>query len=223
MIVSHNIRSSGLLVVLIAYWSSPVLGNDEYGRPALLDSRLAPASQYGAIAPVPAVLPVCRCTRSRGLFDWFRRRPAACPTDGCDLLCSGCNVHPDPPFGASYHATMQAQVARGEAALMVLHQFDFLPGEPTLNHRGRLRLQKIAHLLPQNPFPVVIESSRDNRALDEARQAGVFSELASRPFPVPAERVVIGPSPTRGLDGLDAEVIHKNLLILSGAAVPSPR
>ena len=136
-------------------------------------------------------------------------------------MCSGCNVNPEPPFGTSYDATMQAQIAKGEAALMVLHHFDFVPCQGALNYRGRLQLQKIARRALHNPFPIIIEASRHDPDLDAARHAAVIAELAF--VPVPAERVVIGLSPARGLDGLDAELIHLNLLRLTGGGIgPAP-
>lgn len=148
-------------------------------------------------------------------------------------MCSRCNVNPEPPFGTSYHAAMQSQIAKGEAALMVLHHFDFVPCQGELSFRGRLRLQEIARRALHNPFPIIIEASRHDPNLDAARHAAVIAELEL--MPIPAERVVIGPSPARGMDGLDAELIHQNLLRLTGGgagqvltggaavAVPAPR
>lgn len=150
---------------------------------------------------------------------------ANAPSDDCpptssvaaasDPLCPTCNIHPEPAFGASYNTVMRSQVAKGEAALMVLYQYDFVRGQATLNYRGRLRLQKIARLAPQNPFPIIIEANRYDPALDAARHAQVVAELGWSAFPIPAERVVVGLSPERGLDGLDAVLAHQNLLNLS--------
>lgn len=100
---------------------------------------------------------------------------------------------------------------------MVLHHFDFVPCRGKLNFRGRRRLQKIARRALHNPFPIIIEASRHNPDLDAARHAAVLAEL--KLMPVPADRVVIGPSPARGLDGLDAELIHQNLLRQMGGGV----
>jgi hypothetical protein len=110
---------------------------------------------------------------------------------------------------------MQAQIAKGEAALMVLHQFDFVPCKDRLSVRGRMQLRKIAERAAQNPFPIIIEARWEDPALDAARHTAVVAELSWLPCPVPAERVFIGPSLTRGLDGLDAEIIHQNLLNLT--------
>lgn len=213
----QSLRWSGLPVALAACWSTLALGAESFAPPA--SSTPAAAPDRGVVSPDPTGADVCRkpagdhslCGRSR--IDAKAGKKCLAQYEG---MCSGCNVHPEPPFGGSYHSTMRAQIAKGEAALMVLHQFDFVPGEAALNYRGRLRLQRIAQLVLQNPFPIIIEAGRHDPALDAARRAGVVSELARMPFPVPAERVVVGQSPSRGLDGIDAEIIHENLLKLKG-------
>jgi len=174
-----------------------------------------PDTQYDS-SGVPVECQRCRpdLHRSRGFLGWFRGHSKKNAIAEGNAMCSGCNVNPEPKFGTSYHATMQAQIAKGEAALMVLHHFDFVPCKGELNFRGQLQLKKIARRALCNPFPIIIEASRHDPALDAARRATVLSELALTP--VPMERVVIGSSPARGLDGLDAELIDQNLLRLMG-------
>jgi hypothetical protein len=58
----------------------------------------------------------------------------------------------------------------------------------------------------------VIEPTPDHPELDQARRTAVFQELAAGQLQVPAERVVIGYATTRGLDGVEAELIYQNLL-----------
>lgn len=129
-----------------------------------------------------------------------------------DAPCAVCNRHPEPPFGAANRATMAAQVAKGEAALMVLHLYDFAPGGAELNYRGQQRLMKIALRGQRNPFPIIIEATRHDPQLDSARYASVVSQLGLLPVPIPAQRVVIASSPARPMDGVDAEIVHQNLL-----------
>lgn len=129
-----------------------------------------------------------------------------------DALCAACNRHLEPPFGAANRATMAAQVAKGEAALMVLHHYDFAAGGAQLNYRGQQRLLKIALRSQRNPFPIIIEGTRHDPQLDSDRYASVVSQLALLPVPIPAQRVVIAPSPARPMDGVDAEIVHQNLL-----------
>lgn len=126
--------------------------------------------------------------------------------------CAACNRHPEPPFGAANRATMAAQVAKGEAALMVLHHYDFAHGGVELNYRGQQRLMRIALRGQRNPFPIIIEATRHDPQLDSARYASVVSQLGLLPVPIPAQRVVIAASPARPMDGVDAEIVHQNLL-----------
>lgn len=227
MIALQSLREFGLLIVLILCGNAFAFCGE--GEPTL-----AATAQYrDPLVPIPDPGTTglagpggsvdCQCRRcspeshrSGGFFSWFKRGSERGPERDCvaesNAACSGCNVNPEPPFGASYFATTQAQIAKGEAALMVLHHFDFVPCQGELNDRGRLQLQKIARRALQNPFPIIIQASPRDPELDAARLAAVISELAFSP--VPAERVVIGPSVARALDGLDAQLIHQNLLRL---------
>jgi hypothetical protein len=118
----------------------------------------------------------------------------------------------EPPLGAFLYAHGRIQVANGEAARMVLYQYDFEEGTDRLNHRGRQQLAKIAAMMPENFNPLVIEWSPDAPALDEARRVAVLTELGRGPFPVVPERVVVGPPVAYGLQGVEAELVYQNLL-----------
>jgi len=54
---------------------------------------------------------------------------------------------------------------------------------------------------------VIVERSRD-AALDETRRAAVLAALSDGPFPIPPERVLIGPSISRGISGEEGLIIH---------------
>jgi hypothetical protein len=114
-----------------------------------------------------------------------------------------------PPLGAMMHTLNATAIRNGEAAVMVFYQYDFEPGTTTLNMRGRDKLAEIARLLPANFYPVVIERSRDY-ALDDVRRKAIFGALASGPFPIPNERVVVGPAIARGMLGEEALIIHQS-------------
>lgn len=161
----------------------------------------------------------------RGPFSWLMGKRTSSGRAASAAIGAPCNVHPEPPFGVANQATMHAQIARGEAARMVLYRYDFEPGQAQLTSRGMRQLQKIAELLPRNPFPLLIQPSGQGATLDQKRHATVLGMLAGMPFPVPDQRVVIAHPSTRGLDGLDAELIHENLLQLtsggSGGATPA--
>src|SRR5438128_6809085 len=96
---------------------------------------------------------------------------------------------------------------------MVLYHYDFVDGSDQLNPRGRYQVAKIATLLPQIFSPVIIETTVDGPGMDEARRVAVVRELAKSPFPVPAERVVVGRPISVPLQGMEAERIYHNLLL----------
>lgn len=124
-----------------------------------------------------------------------------------------------PPLGAVMHAVNAVQVDRGEAAGMVFYQFDFVSGTTRLNVRGIDKLGAIAARLPATFHPVIVERT-GLPALDDRRRAVVLEALASGPFPVPAERVVVGPPIARGLRGEEAAIIHEGSLIRIQQAGP---
>ncbi len=119
----------------------------------------------------------------------------------------------DPPLGTFLYAHGRTQVANGEAARMILYEYDFVPGSNRLNPRGQQQLARIAALLPSNFCPVVIERTKAGPEFDEARRQTVLEELMRGPFPVPVERVVIAEPLNAGLRGVEAEVIHLNMLL----------
>jgi hypothetical protein len=121
-----------------------------------------------------------------------------------------------PPLGASVYACNRIQVANAEAARMVLGPYHFVEGTDQLSALGRTRLQQIAHFLPCNFYPVVIEATC-HPELDLARRLAVANELGHGRFAIPLERVVIGPALTPGLSGLEARFIYANLVLRTQA------
>jgi hypothetical protein len=128
-----------------------------------------------------------------------------------------------PPLGHWAYEHGRTQVANGEAARMVLYHYDFEQCGARLTLRGRDQLAKMEEMLPQNFFPIVIERTPNMPGLAEARRLGVLQELSHGSFPVPPERVVIGPPLTPGLRGVEAEVINRSLMYntrIGGAPLP---
>jgi hypothetical protein len=111
-------------------------------------------------------------------------------------------------------------VANGNAARMVFYHYDFVEGTAQLNVRGRDKLVKVAQLLPATFLPVVIERTPSTPGLDEQRRAVLLAELSGSRFPIPPERVVIGPPIAAGLTGYEAIFVYGNQLgaLQSGGA-----
>jgi hypothetical protein len=137
---------------------------------------------------------------------WRRRHKAHCQ----DTLWGYPEEFQDAPLGASVQANIQVQTTKGQAARMVLYQYDFVPGTDRLKPRGKLQLAKIAAWLPTNAFAVVVDPSGRGPKLDEARRQTVWREFTSEQILIPVERVIVA-SPTGGrLDGPDAALMQSN-------------
>ena len=98
---------------------------------------------------------------------------------------------------------------------MVLYHYDFIDGTEQLNLKGREQLAKIADLLHQNDFPIVVERTAYNPGLDEARRLLVLNELTRN-------SVIVRPNASsweaplaNGLRGVEGEIVHLNLTQLT--------
>jgi hypothetical protein len=118
------------------------------------------------------------------------------------------------------YAHGRTQVTNGNAARLVFYHYDFVDDGPQLNVRGRDKLARLAKVLPASFCPVVIERTPEAPGLDERRRGIVLAELADSPFPVPAERVVIGPPPAAGMAGYESTIVYGNQIgsLQAGAA-----
>jgi hypothetical protein len=125
------------------------------------------------------------------------------------------------PLGYSLYAHGTTQVANGKAAKLTFYQYDFVDGTSQLNFRGRDKLVKVAASLPTSFSPVVVERTPKEPGLDESRRQIVVAALARGSFPIPAERVVIGPPLPDWLSGIEGLAIFQNQLggIASGGAL----
>lgn len=120
-----------------------------------------------------------------------------------------------PPLSARVTAFQVAQIAQGQAARMMLYEYDFLPSSDQLNARGKRRLAKIAVWLPMNGFPVVVEPALASPELGELRRQRVWYELAAAPCPIPSERVILGYPRFRSMDAAEALLLERNRLGLT--------
>jgi hypothetical protein len=118
-----------------------------------------------------------------------------------------------PPLGYFMYQHGQTEVANGIATLMVLYHYDFVDGCDKLNLHGRDQLAKIAAMLPKTFFPIVIERTPEAPGLAECRRLAVLNELAHGPFPIPPQRVVIGPSLGDDLRGVEAALVNQNIMM----------
>ena len=117
-----------------------------------------------------------------------------------------------PPLGARVKQANLPQIRNADVVGMVLRQYDFAPGSTTLNFRGRDRLAKIAASLPRSFDPVIVERTPEAPGLDLRRRDAVLAALAGGPFPIPPQRVLVGPDPGLGQSGLESAIIQGGML-----------
>ncbi len=122
-------------------------------------------------------------------------------------------------LGAMMYSMNRVQVSNAAAASLIFYHYDFEPGTSRLNLRGRDKLASIAAKLPTTFAPVIIERT-GVPSFDEQRRLTVLEGLGTNSFPIPSERVVVGPAISRGLRGDEAVLIHENLLTRTSQSGP---
>jgi len=173
-------------------------------------------------SPPTAVPPAgtCSCGNRHGLSRWRWHR-AHCKRYLEEHFLGYAEEFNEWPLGEALYAHGRTQAANGLAARMVFYQCDFVDGTSQLNGRGRDKLATVAAKLPTTFFPVVVERTSEP-GLDQSRRSVLLTQLAQGPFPVPAERVVIGPSIAYGMAGFEAvNVIYPRQLsnLASGGSI----
>jgi hypothetical protein len=188
--------------------------------PGAVDEAALPASPIDS--PLPAVPPAgtCTCGDRRGLSRWRWHR-AHCKRQLQEHLLGYAEEFNEWPLGESVYAQARTQAANGLAARMVFYHYDFEEGTSQLNVRGRDKLATVAATLPSTFFPVVVERTPATPGLDVSRRAALVAQFAQGPFPVPAERVVIGPRIANGMTGIESLLIYQRQLsnLSSGGSI----
>lgn len=135
-----------------------------------------------------------------------------------------CRLHPnfDPamipnpfeeiPLGLQLNETMKAQVRNYENTRQILYRYDFIDGTAKLNDAGRAKLQMIARNAFTNFAPIVVESTPRQPGLDHARRLQLAQTITNNAIPIPAERIIVGGAPSRGLAGPDALILYNRSL-----------
>jgi hypothetical protein len=220
MINSRLNRTIACGMILAAVAVFPALSQDlppaefDQGEPATRDSqeRGRPAANRSKPMPPQPVqyeqygVENCPPPREGPLQRWNRRRKAKCQ----DTLWGYPEEFVDAPLGASVQANLQVMTTKGQAARMVLYQYDFFPGTDKLKARGKLQVAKIAAWLPTSTFAVLVEPSGKGPTLDEARRQAVWREFTNIQISIPVERVIVASPTGHGLVGPEAVLIQSN-------------
>ncbi len=183
--------------------ASPALPLQAPTLPAAVTEGVYPAGPFES--PPTAVPPAgtCTCGDRHGLSRWRWHR-TQCKRHLQEHFLGYAEEFNEWPLGEALYAHGRTQAANGLAARMVFYQCDFVDGTSQLNVRGRDKLAAVAATLPTTFFPVVVERTPTTPGLDQSRKSTLLTELAHCTIPVPAERVVIGPTIAYGMAGFEA-------------------
>ncbi len=179
--------------------------------PGAITEGVFPAGPFDASRPAVPPAGTCTCGNRHGLSRWRWHR-TQCKRQLQEHFMGYPEEFNEWPLGESLYAHGRTQAANGLAARMVFYQCDFEDGTSQLNLRGRDKLATVAAVLPTTFLPVVVERATaapgvdqsQSALLDQNRRTVLLAQLARGTFPVPAERVVIGPRIANGMTGYEA-------------------
>lgn len=142
-----------------------------------------------------------------GLLGW-RRRHAARKRHLQEAFLGYPEEFNEWPLGGALYAHGRTQVANGAAARLIFNDYDFVGETAELNYRGQDKLTAVAARLPGSFDPVIIERTPWAPGVDQRRRVAILNQLSTGTFPVPSERVVVGPAIAQGLRGQEAVLVN---------------
>jgi hypothetical protein len=125
----------------------------------------------------------------------------------------------EPPLGSYINRQFAVQVSKADAHRFTVYQTDFLPGTDRFSPVGASRFNLMYGRLAGWTGPIFVEWTPDRPELAEARRQAILATLATAGSPMPADRVVIGPSPYPGALGTEAAGHFNNMVSRSESAV----
>ena len=123
-----------------------------------------------------------------------------------------------PPLGSYIREQFAMQASKADQHRFMLYQTDFLPGENKFSPAGASRFNLMYGRMPGWIGPITVEWTPDDPALAESRRQAVLAVMARAGRPLPAERVVVGPSFFPGQMGVEAVNNETNIFYRSESA-----
>ncbi len=148
--------------------------------------------------PGPPAAPVC--TRRGRLHRMFHHAAHTLQDDFIGYP----DTFVEPPLGAYINRQFAVQVSKADAHRFTVYHSDFLPNTDKFSPIGASRFNVMYGRLAGWSGPIFVEWTPDQPELAESRRRAVLMTLASAGVAMPAERVLIGPSPYPGLTGIEA-------------------
>ncbi len=124
----------------------------------------------------------------------------------------------EPPLGSYVREQFAMQASKADQHRFMLYQSDFLPGENRFSPTGASRFNLMYGRMPGWIGPITVEWTPDDPELAKSRRQAVLAVLAESGRPLPADRVVIGPSFYPGEMGVEGVNNQGNILYRSQSA-----
>jgi hypothetical protein len=124
----------------------------------------------------------------------------------------------EPPLGSFVNRQLAIQVSKADTHRFTVYHTDFLPGTDRFSPVGASRFNLMYARLATWPGPIYVEWTPDQPELAEVRRRAILDTLAEAGSPMPAERVVIGPSTSPGAVGVEASGNYYNMIGRSQSA-----
>jgi hypothetical protein len=118
----------------------------------------------------------------------------------------------EPPLGAYVNRQFALQVSKADPHRFTVYQSDFLPGTDQFSPIGASRFNLMYARLAGWSGPIFVEWTPDQPELAESRRRAILATLAAAGQPLPAERVLIGPSMYPGARGVEAVSDYYNTI-----------
>lgn len=115
------------------------------------------------------------------------------------------------PLGSSVREFNHRQATKGRADSFVFYRYEWSLQTAQLTDWGRRHLSRVLSTVHRESFPVIIESSGDER-LDEARRRTIIAALAQHELDYPERRVVVAHPDALDISGDEAVIIQQQFI-----------
>jgi hypothetical protein len=119
---------------------------------------------------------------------------------------------PAEPLGAASHRIFAAQVAAARQDHFVFYECEWKAGTARLGPAGLAHLEKVAQVISNTGYPVIIEGHPE-AILNDQRRAVIVASLTAAGVTDAERRVVVGRPPAEGLYGEEAIPLYPQMLL----------
>lgn len=115
------------------------------------------------------------------------------------------------PLGSSVREFNHRQATKGRADSYVFYRYEWALETAQLTDWGRRHLSRVLSTVHRESFPVIIESSGDER-LDDARRRVIIAALAQHELDYPERRVVVAHPNALDISGDEGVILQQQFL-----------